>query len=237
MNCLRLILLGTTVVALEVMLSACGGSDKEGSDTATTEAPTAPETVIAEEDQELAEASLLRLSDFPTGWRASESDDDEDDATALEECFKPDFEGVTVTGRAESDDFKSGTNTEASSVAAVYSTPAGTEKVFSQFTDGTLADCMVSYLKEQSPPEGTKITNVEAGQLSFPPVGEASDARQIVVEVESEGLTPSIYLDLVGIREGRAFSLLLFLDVLSPFSPDEEVELARKVAHRMTAGG
>ena len=95
---------------------------------------------------------------------------------------------------------------------------------------------MVSYFEELPSENGVKITDAEAGRLSFPALGDESVARQLALEVESDGLTPSAHVDLVGIRDGRVFSLLLFFDVLSPFSPDQEVELARKVEARMAAG-
>jgi hypothetical protein len=230
-------LLGLAVVVAStiVLLSACGGSDKSATSD-STEAETTAETTINEDDQALAESSLLRLSDFPTGWRATKSDDDED-PNALEGCFTPDYAGVTVTGRAESEDFESGTSAQANSVTSVYATAAAAEKAVAQFTDGTLADCLVAYFEKLPEKDGVKFTDAEAGRLSFPALGDESDARQVVLEVEAQGLTPSAYVDLVAIRTGRAFSGLFFIDVFSPFSPDQEVELARKVETRMAAGG
>jgi hypothetical protein len=183
---------------------------------------------INDVDQERAEQMILQLSDFPTGWRATPSDDDEEGP----DCFEFDVEGLVVTGRAESPDFEQGSTTTASSAGGVYESLEDAEKAYSQLADPALTTCITDYLEAQSDDEAT-VKDASVGELSFPAIGDASDARQIVVKIESEGLQVSAYVDLIVIQRERAVAALFFLNVLSPFDPEQEAELAKKVAARM----
>jgi hypothetical protein len=80
------------------------------------------------------------------------------------------------------------------------------------------------------------VTRVQTARLALPALGDESDARQVVAEFESEGLSPSAYVDLVIVRSGRAISAMLFFDVLSAFDSAEEVRLAKVVVQRMEEG-
>ena len=53
------------------------------------------------------------------------------------------------------------------------------------------------------------------------------------MEVETNGLSPAAFLDLVFIQRGRAAAAVLFFDVLTPFDEMTRELLARRVAQRM----
>jgi hypothetical protein len=222
--------LAPILVVLVLLASSCGGGDSASETEATSDSGV--ETQINDADQTLAEASILRLSDFPTGWR--EVADDTPDEGA-DECFKPDLEGVVVTGRAESQSFEHGEVTTATSMAAVYESPEDADTVLAKIADGSLAECVAEYLRDSSDSD-VKVKNVEAAKLAFPALGDATDARQVVAELESEGLSPSAFFDMIAVKEGRALSLMMFLDVLSAFDPMEEERLAKDVVGRMATG-
>ena len=67
---------------------------------------------------ERAEAMVLQLSDFPTGWRGSAPE--EADREGFRTCVGTDLSGFTKIGEAESQDFATGDSTSASSEAIVY---------------------------------------------------------------------------------------------------------------------
>ena len=104
------------VAALSLVLAtctACGGNgDGDGS---------ASGSAIEPEAQERAEAFVLKLSDFPNGWRGSApEEEDEEGAETFRRCAGIDFSGLTRIGEAESLDFATGESTEASSEAVVF---------------------------------------------------------------------------------------------------------------------
>lgn len=136
-------------------MSGCGGgggggdeSAKETGTTGTT-APTQTEPTQTEPtrrinpaDQKRAEAMVLQLSDFPTGWRGTPDKKDDDSSV---ECFQVDQGDVVITGRKASDDFSTGSTTQASSLGAVYESVADAETIYEQISDGRLADCFAEY--------------------------------------------------------------------------------------------
>lgn len=213
-------------------LQGGGGSDSESEGETTSESGI--ETAVNEADQAIADASVFQLSDFPTGWREVEDDDPNEGA---DNCFKPDYEGTTLTGRAESDNYERGETTSATSGAAVLASTEDAEAVFEQMSDGSLAECIAEFLEDPPDlPSDVSVTRVQTARLALPALGDESDARQVVAEFESEGLSPSAYVDLVIVRSGRAISAMLFFDVLSAFDSAEEVRLAKVVVQRMEEG-
>lgn len=214
------------------VLTGCGGGDGGSRESESAEGEASVSLVAA--DQARARRIVLQLGDFPPGWRATPNEDDQDEDVT--KCFEWDASGLVVTGRAESDDFERGSSTGATSLAAVYESAADAERAYGQIADGRFADCVVEFLSGQSDDDVT-VTDVDVGRLSFPALGDESDARQIQLTVEPAGqetsLTLTAYADLITIRRDRTVAFLVFADVLSPFSPETETELAAKVARRM----
>jgi hypothetical protein len=224
-----------------VIVSGCGGGDDSSGDVATMPASTAEggatsstatTTSISEgQAEELATSMLLRLSDFPTGWRA-QPPSDEEGCAGLEEVT----ERFDALGKAESDDFVQGEATEAGSGAGLF----GDEKTAMDalnYVEETIQseefrDCINDFLREQSD-EDVTFDEVQVGQVSFPSFGDRSSAWQVVIPAQSEGLSLTVYLDVVYIVRSRAFSSLLFADFLTPFDEQLRTDLARVVSRRM----
>src|SRR5688500_8548622 len=81
-------IVGAAVVALAVV--ACGGGSEDAQEEQPVERATvtnpAPTTTgpSAEEAKALVQSMLLRLSDFPSGWRAVPPDDDDEGCAGLD---------------------------------------------------------------------------------------------------------------------------------------------------------
>jgi hypothetical protein len=204
---------------------SCGGDDSE-------QGAGQAQTAIEADAQERAETIVLSLDDFPSGWRAEPEDDEENQGP---ECLDLDFSDLTVNGRAESPDFLRGEATLVSSLAAVFDSANAAEAAFERLANQGLADCLADWMREQSD-EDVQITDASAGELAFPDLGDRSAAYQVALQLETEGFTPSAFADLVFIQRERALSLLMFVDVLTPFPDDEKEELATAVAGRMEPG-
>jgi hypothetical protein len=208
-----------TVVALGLVAAGCGG----GNDTDALQ----PQTQVTVDDQRRADRIILRLADFPSGWRA-EADENQDDA----DCYKVDFGDLTITGRAESKSFVKGNVPFASSVAVLYKTPQQAGTVFDEVASDKLAGCFADYMKSQSADDVT-IGETSFGELGFPELGDRSAAYQIAIELKTEGLTPTMFIDLVFIQRDRALAMLAFVDLLSAFDQPQKEALAKTVAERM----
>ncbi len=225
---------GITLV-LAVALVGCGGGGDDSAGETQTDTGSAA-TVIDEADQAQAEGIVLGLDDFPTGWRAEMPEDDDE---GIEDCTTFDFSDMTLTGRAESDEFTSGSVSTVSSLAVVFENDADTafDQLASEATANCLRDFIEERVKEDPAPEGVTFGEISVGEISFPTLGEASRAYEVVIEVKAEGLSPNVFADLIFINKGRSVALLYFVDAFSPFDNDMKVELSEKVAARMDLGG
>lgn len=85
-----------------------------------------------------------------------------------------------------------------------------------------------------------ELGEVDVGELSLtPPDVEETSAWQLAVTVRitsgaAEGLSPTVYLDMVHLREDETVATLEAVDVLSPFDPKLRDELLQATASRMS---
>jgi hypothetical protein len=187
-----------------------------------------PQTRINPQDKAKAEQIIFHLSDFPAGWRAETTKD----TSGTPKCFKLKFNDLTVTGKADSKDFVHGDVTRATSADSIYLNVQQAHAAFKRAASDRLAKCFSDYLQSQSTSD-VKITGTSFGKLRFPQLGDESGAYQIAIELKTQGLTPTAYVDLVFIRQARALALLAFIDAFSPFDEQLKEQLARTVAGRM----
>jgi hypothetical protein len=209
-----LVLLVAALVA-----AGCGGNSPSANK---------PQTRINPQDKARAEQIIFHLSDFPAGWRAETSKDQ----GGTPKCFNLKFNDLTVTGKADSKDFVHGDVTTATSADSIYLNARQAHAAFKRAASDRLAKCFSDYMKSQSTSD-VKITRTSFGRLRFPRMGDESGAYQIAIGLETQGLTPTAYVDLVFIRQERALALLAFIDAFSPFEEQLKEQLARTVAGRM----
>ena len=183
----------------------------------------------------------LQLSDFPDGWRASAPEDEGDEESAeFRECLGVDYSDVTIIGEATSDDFAMG-SAEATSDVAIYETETEATTALEELSAGlqseSATDCVTDLMKENVE-SGVEIGDVELGELSFtPPTGvDEAHAYQLAVSAESqpadEGMSATVYFDIIDLREGDLVSRIQTVDVLSEFDPELRDQLVEAVAGR-----
>lgn len=218
--------------------TACGGGN--GDETAS---PSAIEPAA----QERAEAMVLQLSDFPTGWRGSAPE--EADREGFRKCVGTDLSGFTKIGDASSQDFAKGDSTSASSEAIVYKDEQQAIDAFSEISDGLNSadaeDCFQNIVEENVRNQSTgndqfRIGEVDVGQLNLTQPGvEDFSAWQVVIPVEitsgvGEGFAPNVYIEFVGLRQGNAVASVSTQDSFTEFDTDLRDKLIQTVAQRMT---
>jgi hypothetical protein len=228
------------VCAALIAISGCGGGD-DGSPQATTAATArsdaeASSTLVTtsisdERAEELATSMLLRLSDFPSGWRAQPSAEDSGCA-GIEETS----ERYDVPGKAESEDFFHGDATQAFSSAGLFTDEATARDAFDYLEEVVQSeefrDCLDNYLREETEDDVT-FGDIQLGEVSFPSYGDRSSAWQVVIPVESEGVSVTGYVDAVFILRQTAISVLSFTNPVTPFDEQLRTDLAMVVAERM----
>jgi hypothetical protein len=222
------------LIAALAAATGCGGGG-------TSDTRSAKKNISAD-SQGRAKSMLLRLSDFPEGWRASApKPEDVGGERKFRKCLGVDFSNLTLTGDATSRDFAMGDSTEASSDAQITGSSAqareGFRELATALSSNAVKDCVTKLIPHSSV---YKIGEVDAGELrvTSPPGVEKARAWQIVVPVEvtsgaSKGLTATAYLDIVALLKGDAVTTVQTSDVLTAFDPTLRDELVRKVAGRM----
>ena len=171
-------------------------------------------------------------------------------AAAFRKCIGSDYSDLTRIGEADSSDFAKGDSARAYSDAVIFKDEAQATEALSELTTGmnsTAAEgCFQDLIEDALRKESTgkdeiKFGEVDIGQLNIkqPPGVEESAAWQIVVPVEilsgvGEGLTPSLYLERITMREGDALSSMTTQDVFEELDPALRDKLAATIAGRMT---
>ena len=104
-----------------------------------------------------------------------------------------------------------------------------------------IEDCVQDLIEENVEADrSVDVGEVDVGQLNVtPPDVEEAGAWQIVIPVEitsgvGEGLTPSVYLEFVALREGDEVAILETSDVLTEFDSDLRDSLVAAIAGRMS---
>jgi len=157
-----------------------------------------------------------------------------------------DYSDLTTTGEAESQDFAMGESMDVSSEARVFETEAEATSSLSEFADGMASDAVegcIEALVEDSAETDQDFTvgEVDVGELSFtPPDVDEARAWQIAIPIEvtsgqAKGVSATVYLDIVDLREGDTIVSVQTSDVLTPFDASLRRELVEKVAIRMSA--
>jgi len=228
------VVLGVILVA--VVSSCGGGSDESGAPATATSVQTGMTSGVTEtqlsdvEAKELAASMNLRLTDFPSGWRAAPSGG-EGECSGIQSLR----EKYDLLARESSKNFAHGDITSTSSTANLFHDQA-TARDALNYVEGSIQsdefrDCFGDAIRE-SVEAGVTIGEITVGQVSFPSLGERSSAWEVVIPIEAEGTSASAYLDLVFIVQGNAMASVEFYD-LGPFDEQQREHLAGLVAKRM----
>jgi hypothetical protein len=242
--------LSVTLVAA-VAIGACGGmgNDDEGDGPAAADGDgQAAERAIESSAQERAESIVLQLSDFPDGWRASPSEE-EDDGSEFRACIGADYSGLMIIGEASSDDFAMDDSSTVSSEAVVFASEHEAEEALATFAEGMASraaqDCVADFFRqaiEEADETGTEfeLGDISVGELSFtPPEVEEGRAYQVVIpfEVTSgtfEGATETMYLESVVLRQGDAVAGIQTLGQSDPLDTELRDQLLRASGDRLS---
>lgn len=225
-------------VVLALGATACGGGG--GTDTRAAKREIDPAS------QEQAKSMVLRLSDFPTGWRASRPSSDEAGQKTFRKCLGVDYSDVTLRADANSKDFANGESTTASSEIQITADEADASQGFKHLSramgGSAVADC-VRHAVADAMPAGYDVGDVDFGALSFTRPSGIDEARawQALVPIDvtsgaAKGMSVSAYIDVVFLRKGRVVASVRDSDVITPFDSDLRDQLIQTQAERIRKG-
>lgn len=247
----------TATIAITVLLLAgCSGGGDDSGDGAAVGTPAGAEetdspNAVDEGDRAILDAAQLKLTDFPTGWSAVPSEDDEDVDDDLSRarsefvgCVGAETDEMLDLGgpKASTDDFTSpGGDTVNQTVAVVDEATA--VDFMSRFVADGVAECLTNtargvveagFAADPEAPDDVVIGDVTVGRLNIAPVGDESAAYRITIPISAGGFDLEVYIDMVAVRVDRALSGLNFESTLVPFPAEDIAQYAGLAASRMS---
>ena len=227
------------VLALLVLVPACGGGDSEESSDATT-APTTGRAT-AEVDKARAGRIVLTGADLPGYTEDASADEDSPEVDkAFATCVdndpiltaEPDTNPRTVDGS----DFDKTDEMSVSSSATIGETEDQARKAIAQLRGQGVLDCMGrSFREELSESLGAQalLREVSVEKLPVAAAGDESVGLRLLATIGVANQSVRVSSDVTAIRRERAVAFLVTTGVNEPFPEVERTALANKMASRM----
>jgi hypothetical protein len=211
------------LVTAAALIAGCGGSsaDERAAGPSVLEADAAA-------DREKAEASTLRIEDFPTGWKQGDVSEGNDESCAA-------FVGAeqTKTSRSEAPRFEADT-AQAFNKIYVFPDVDTAKESFDAFEGEDTAQCFAETVAEGITGEdGLTVEGTGTERINVGEVGDQLTAARIKITLTSEGGPVDLYLDLVTIRARRGISVVGVIEGLKPFDKKLRADLLDTSAKRL----
>jgi hypothetical protein len=185
-----------------------------------------PQHQYTKADQAKARKASLRLSDFAAGWTAKP---DTSDNSANPKCktYNPDQSDLIETGKYNSPDFTHSNGSFVSTTTGVFKTVAMAKTGYARVAKPQLPKCFGELLGKQA-----KTTVYAAGPLTFPKLGERSNAYRLSVGIASQGATVKATIDFVLFNKRRTDVAIIFFGIGGPPPSGLERQASALVASR-----
>jgi len=230
-----------------LLLAACGGGTKQqpaaggattstAASTTSTAASTTTTAVSVAADKATARALLLRLSDLPDGWRATQYRQDPVDKAINEQlaaCLGRPSPETYTTVDLFSPDFSMG-NADVSSEATLVKTTDDFKADAAAVRGPRFAPCVKRALAKFAP-QGVSVRSIVIQPLPVASYGQFSIGYRATITLTGQGQTPVIYDDEVFLGKGRIELSASFSDVGRPFDPGLRRALLAKLGVRLAS--
>jgi hypothetical protein len=217
--------------------------------------PTEPAGTIASEEQAAADAALLVLSDFPTGWteeiEAKPTDQDLAYQASMAACADGTGDNLLDLGgpSARTSDFVGPDDQRVEQTVTVVD-PAAAEDLMARFVapgvDTCFRDAIVEFTTEQfgsaddptqSTADAVTVGDVVIGEVLLPPAGDELAAYRVTLPLTVSGIDVEAFVDIVIVRSGGTVSGFTFQSVFEPFPAEDVEHYIDVVVERMTGDG
>jgi hypothetical protein len=173
-----------------------------------------PTVRITKADQKRAEAGLLRLGDFGTGWQGGMTAASK---LSAPQCpgFNPKESDLVVTGHADARFVLTGQGVTFGQDVQVLRSEAAVRTDFARTIRPELARCLAYQLRK-----APNVTHVQVEAIRFPRVGAVSAAYRATLIVKEGGRTIKLYDDYVFFGVGR---YEFALNVVAPVAAGDQL--------------
>jgi hypothetical protein len=203
----------------------------------TAAAATIPQVAHTSAGTKLAQASLLRVGDFGSGWTSSAAAGSAPGLSFACPGFTPKQNDITEIGTASSPTFK-GDDVLGPVVVqrtSVYATSKSAATLWRRAVTAKLSDCVAQSLQAlERQGVGVNITARETIKLGT--IGDGSAGYRIVATLIGKSRLKTYY-DVIVIRGGPTITQLTISQFQKPVPLKAEIALAKIAARRAGAGG
>lgn len=232
------------LVALGLVVSACGGDTKTSSAT-TTSAPTTTTIPPASEDKAKAEKIVLTQADVGAGFTATVEEEGEEESPEADQAFRECSQNNPVLNseaedRAASSEFEKGQLTTVGSDVEFWTN----EQEFKAAMDILASDAFVSCIdgafsklfSEMGGEQGVTVSNVKTTKRAVSAPGtDQSSGLATTLTMSAGGMRLNLFLDIVFMRKGRAGALVMATSAQQAYPAAEIDRLSGIVAQRLSA--
>jgi hypothetical protein len=241
--------------------AGCGGGSSN-SEAGTGQTPSGPPTPTGSSSpsgtpfptaaaQSAANAAVLSISDLPAGWSTSKDESDDSESTEfqkqLADCLGAPtsiINGDEAAAHVETPDFDSPDGSITVSETLSVDRTERTKQVFAILHKSNFTDCMTdalgAYMKkafaDSDDPDlqSVKLGDLEVGQLSAGQYADDTVALRATVPVEVSGISTSVYLDVLYVRQDNAVENMTFEGVGTPVEPQTTAKFTRLATRKLT---
>jgi hypothetical protein len=182
-----------------------------------------------------AQKPLLKLSDFPKGWKAKQAAR-ASGGSNLCKATRPDLSDLTEIGYATSPDFSLGQLQAVTQWARTYRSAKQAQTSYGRTVTIGLVSCLARQLKAASTAKAT-VSITGQFRLSLPRVAQEIDGFRVVAHtnVKAEKEQFDVYADVMVIRQGSTVTAVTMTGFVNPIDAATESRLARVIAGRLGA--
>jgi hypothetical protein len=200
---------------------------------ATASAAAVPRVAHTSAGMKLASSSLLRKTDFASGWTATNATSSTGVRVACT-GFRPKQSDLVEAGSAESPTFKGGqVGPYVSQRTSVYETLSQAKRFWNRAVKPELVNCLVDTLRTGVARPGVSVTVTSKDSLSLGSFGNRSAAYRVVSTVVTSKNRLKLYYDVILIGKGRSVTMLALTQFQTPIPKEAEQGLARTAARRL----
>lgn len=234
------------ILALSLVLAACGDS-KSGTSATTTTKPTTTTTIPpAAADKTKAEAVVLTQADVGSEFEPAKKDEDDDESTPeADEAFKTcsqnnPFLNSEEESRSAESEFDKDEFTSVGSDVEFWTSEAELKAAFDIISTDAFVECLngafVKLFGDTGGAEGVTINNVKSVKKTVTAPGTAqSTGIQTSLDIAGGPIKVKLFLDMIFMRQGRAAAFVMASSVQAPYPPAEQERLSTIVAQRLVA--
>lgn len=232
------------ILALSLVLAACGDS-KSGTSATTTAPTTTTTTPPAAADKTKAEAVVLTQADVGSDFEPAKEEEKDESTPEADEAFKTcsqnnSFLNSEDESRSADSEFKKDEFTSVGSEVEFWTSEAELKAAFDIISTDAFVECLngafVKLFGEMGGGGGVTINNVKSVKKTVTAPGTAqSTGIQTSLDVAGGPIKVKLFLDMTFMRQGRASAFVMASSVQAPFPPAEQERLSTVVAQRLVA--